>query len=256
MSKSQRAEFMRWAGLDGSSPAPPTTIAATPPDELVELVVQKRGHTPQVALVGVLAALMRTGRERGTFMSEEGWEHGCAQSLVRIGMSEGRARDLVKRRWPLEFEAVQLELRARGLSLEVEDVTAFLQCKFERDDCGDGEPLTADSVIWPCSLVAELVDWCVANDRGRPGEDLPAPKSRLATVSEVLAGLRSGDQAERIACGWAISNALGPLDHTLGQHRLIGDAVAGRTPAVGELEDRIMTHQLLRIDQKVEVCGA
>jgi hypothetical protein len=130
-----------------------------------------------------------------------------------------------------------------------------LRCKFERDDCGDGTPLTADSVIWPSYLVAELVEWCLANDRGRPGGDLPAPKSRLATVSEVLAGLRSCDQAERIACGWAISNALGPLDPSAGQHalRLIGDAVAGRTPAVGELEAGIKTHQLLRMDQKVEV---
>jgi hypothetical protein len=258
MTKSQRAEFMRWAGLDGSSPSPPTTIAATPPDELVELVGQKGGHSPKVALVGVLAALMRTGRVRGTFMREEGWEHGCARSLVRIGMSEVRARDLVRRRWPLEVEAVLVELRARGLGLEVEDLTAFLRCKFERDDCGGGEPLAANSVIWPRSLVTELVEWCLANDRGRPGEDLPAPKSRLAIVSEVLAGLRSGDQAERMACGWAMSSALGRLDPTVGQHvfRLIGDAVAGRTPAVGELEARIKTHQLLRMDQKVEVIAS
>jgi hypothetical protein len=193
MRSSERARFMVEVGWTGQSSAPPAKIATAVPDELVELIEQKGGHTPKAALVGVLAALMRTGRERGTFMSEEGWEHECAQSLVRIGMSDRRSRDLVMRRWPMEAEAVRVELRARGLSLEAEDLTASLRPRFERDDCGNGTLLTADSVIWPSYLVAELVDWCAANDRGRQAEDLPAPKSRLATVSEVLAGLRSGD---------------------------------------------------------------
>jgi hypothetical protein len=174
---------------------------------------------------------------------------------VRIGMSAGHARHLVTQRYPLEAAAVLVELQSCGLILEAGDLTAFLRASFERDDCGDGEPLTAESVIWPCSLVADLVEWCLANNRGRQAEDPPAPQSRLATVSAVLAGLRSGDQAARIACGRAIASALDPSDPSVSQHilRLVGEAIAGRTPAVGELEERAKTHHLLRMDQKVEV---
>lgn len=167
------------------------------------------------------------------------------QSLWSLGMSKADAAKLCMDRWPMDAENVQAECRGRGIALQVEDLTDFLRHKYERDCFADGEPLTATSVVWDRVDVNRLIAWALENGRGEPARKRQL--GEILSVKEMLAGLRSEHQAERMLAGALLSHSLGAGCALAGEDPLDFEHI--RAPALADLLDRAMAGEAAAVDE-------
>jgi hypothetical protein len=180
------------------------------------------------------------------------YEHLVVDGLQRIGLSPDQAIATAKLRWPMSASDAISECQGRGLSLEIQDLTAFLRHKFGTDHFDDGEALTASSVGWIPRTVEELLRWAVANRRGQPADDADPIMIPVMSVDAMMVGLRSDNIVVRLRSGFTLARAVGvglrlqgedPLDveFIVGPDisKLIGRAIAGEAEAVEELERHV-----------------
>jgi hypothetical protein len=170
------------------------------------------------------------------------------ESLVELGLSREQAEEVCSRRFPLSADGVLAECCGRGACLTPTDLQDFLFDRYERKTFDDGEPLSPNSIGWPRHLIDSLLMWAERNRRAKPVKDIPDPTLQLVSVQDMLAGLRSGDLADRIVAGVALARSLGvglalqrehleDVEHIIAPELsgLLGRAMAGEVEAVDEL---------------------
>jgi hypothetical protein len=176
--------------------------------------------------------------------------------LRRIGLSPDQAVEIASSRWPMRASDCLAECAGRGLTLELEDLTAFLRHKFKTDHFDDGTELVASSVGWLPRVVNELLSWAIANGRGEPADQddninlIPA----FVSVADMLQALRSESITDRLVAGFTLAKSLGiglrlqgedelDVTHISGPaiSKLIGAAIAGEPEAVEALEQAVTT---------------
>jgi hypothetical protein len=100
-----------------------------------------------------------------TTMSANVLSQSDYEGLIRLGLrargiDDGTIDTLLAARWPMSTVDLLSECAARGRLLVLEDVSDWLRERF-------GELVPLDELAFVPSQVNSILEWAVANDRGR-----------------------------------------------------------------------------------------
>lgn len=182
--------------------------------------------------------------------------------LTDSGYPPGEARRILALRYPMVSELVIREFAFRGLDITLAHVEAYYLARsglisYDRKWKLDGTPFVVSETFIDRTTAAALWEFCVEIEPFMP------KTKELATVADMLAGLRSDDQATRNVAGCLLARSItggllinGETDEDV--EYLIGPALSdfitravnGEAAAVDYLESQITTEQPAKLRQR------